>query len=73
MQIGNNDNAIRHLTEAIKSSPEDTLVLYNLALAHANKKDFNIALTIINKCLTVDPNYSEAKSLKQQILIMLKD
>lgn len=73
MQIGNNDNAIRHLTEAIKSSPEDALVLYNLALAHANKKDFNIALTIINKCLTVDPNYSEAKSLKQQILIMLKD
>ncbi len=68
MCIGNYDNAIRHLNEALKSNQEDPVVLYNLALAHSNKKDFNTALTTINKCLTVNPQYPEAKSLKQQIL-----
>lgn len=73
MYIGNSDNAIRHLTEALKSNPEDQLVLYNLALAYSNKKDFNIALTVINKCLTVNPHFLEAKSLKQQIQNYLKN
>jgi len=47
-------------------------VLYNLSLAYSIKKDFKIALEIINKCLTVESNYPEAKILKRQIVSALK-
>ena len=73
LYIGNFDNAIRHLTEAYKSSPEDPIVLYNLSLAYSKKKDFETALTFINQCLIVNPKYPEANNLKQQILNQLKD
>ena len=71
--IGNFDNAIRHLTEAYKSSPEDPIVLYNLSLAYSKKKDFKTAFTLINQCLIVNPKYPEANNLKQQILNQLKN
>jgi len=73
LYIGNIDNAIRHLTEAYKSGPEDPIVLYNLSLAYSKKKDFKTALTLINQCLTANPNYPEANNLKQQILNQLKN
>lgn len=73
LYIGNFDNAIRHLTEAYKSSPEDPMVLYNLSLAYSKKEDFNTALTFINRCLIVNPKYPEANNIKQQILNQLKN
>ena len=72
LYIGNYVNAIRYLTEANKSNLKDPLVLYNLSLAYSKKKDFNSALTFINECLNVNPNYPEANNLKQQLLIQLK-
>ena len=69
---GKYDEAIKYLTKTYKSDPRDPLVLYNLSLAYSKKKDFKTALNIINKCLFVNPNYSEASSLKQQILNRLK-
>ncbi|MGE5861926.1 MAG: GDSL-type esterase/lipase family protein, partial [Ignavibacteria bacterium] len=72
LYIGNFDNAIRHLTEAYKSNPKDTAVLYNLSLAYSKKKDLKTALTFINKCLSVNPNYPEANYLNQHILNQLK-
>ena len=72
LYIGNFDNAIRHLTQAFKSTPKDPLVLYNLSLAYSKKKDFKTALTFINECLLAKPNYPDANSLKQQILNQLK-
>jgi len=73
LYIDNYDNAIRHLTQAFKSTPNDPLVLYNLSLAYSKKKDFKTALTFINECLLAKPNYPEANSLKQQILNQLKN
>ena len=73
LSIGNFDNAIRHLTEAYKASPEDSMVLYNLSVAYSKKQDFNTALTFINQCLIVNPKYPEANNLKQQILNQLKN
>ena len=72
LYIGNFNNAIKYLDEANKSKPNDPLVLYNLALAYSKKKDFDQALILINKCLTVNPNYTEANKLKQQIVNQLK-
>ncbi|MFO7447387.1 MAG: tetratricopeptide repeat protein [Ignavibacteriaceae bacterium] len=73
LYIGNYENAVRHLTAAYKSNPRDPLVLYNLSLAYSKKKDFKTALTIINECLTVNPNHPEANSLKKEILNQLKN
>ena len=72
LYIGNFNNAIKYLDEANKSKPNDPLVLYNLALAYSKKKDFDQALILINKCLIVNPNYTEANKLKQQIVNQLK-
>ncbi len=65
---GKYDDAIKYLTEAYKSTPDDPAVLYNLSLAYSKKKDFKMAFDIINKCLIVNPNYPGANNLKQQIL-----
>jgi lysophospholipase L1-like esterase len=73
LYIGNYDNAIRHLTAAYNSNPNDPLVLYSLSLAYSKKEDFKSALSSINKCLIANQNYPEAKNLKQQILNHLKN
>ena len=73
LYMGNFDNAIIYLTKAYKSSPEDPLVLYSLSSAYSKKKDFKTALSLINKCLMVNPNYPEAGKLKQQILMQSKN
>jgi tetratricopeptide (TPR) repeat protein len=73
LYIGNFDNAIRHLTEAYKSGPEDSVVLYNLSLAYSKKEEFKTALKLINQCLTANPNFAEANNLKKQILNKLKN
>jgi len=73
LYIGNYDNAIKYLTEAYKSEAKDPLVLYSLSLAYSKKKEFNTALTLINKCLTMNPDYLGANNLKRQILDELKN
>ena len=73
LYIGNFDNAIRHLTEAYKTGPEDPIVLYNRSLAYSKKKDCKTALTLINQCITANPNYPQAKNLRQQILNRLNN
>ena len=47
--------------------------LYQLGVCYSKKKDFQEALLIIDKCLALNQNYSEAKELKQQILRELKN
>ncbi len=71
LYIGNFNNAIKFLTEAYKANPKDTLVLYSLSLAYSKKKDFKQALSMINQCLVVNPNYTEANNLKRQIVKQL--
>ena len=69
---GKFNDAIKYLTKAYKSNPQDPLVLYYLSLAYSKKNDFQSALTVINKCLIVKPHYPKASNLKQQILNRLK-
>ena len=69
---GQYDDAIKYLTEAYKSDHNDPLVLYNLALVYSKKKKFELALEIVNRCLTVKPKYPEANILKRQIVSALK-
>ncbi|MGA9293092.1 MAG: tetratricopeptide repeat protein [Ignavibacteriaceae bacterium] len=73
LYVGKFDNAIKYLTEANKLDPKNPTVLYNLSLAYSKKKDFKLALELINKCLVVKPHYDEAVNLKQQILNQLQN
>ena len=40
--------------------------------SYSQKKDFKAALTKINECLSVKPNYPDAYNLKRQIVSALK-
>ena len=62
------DDAIRYLAESKKAKPSDTQIIYGLALAHLKKKEFKSALNEINNYLKLDPNNTEAKTLKNKIL-----
>lgn len=73
LYTGRTNDAIRLLTATYKLNPNDPLVLYNLSLAYSEKKDFKTALTIVNKCLKIKPNYPDANKLKQQIFVQLKN
>jgi lysophospholipase L1-like esterase len=72
LQRGEYDDAIKYLHEAHKSAPKDPSVLYNLSLAYSKKKDYKTALATINECLSANPNYPEANSLRRQIVRALK-
>lgn len=65
---GKYDDAIKYLTDAHKSTPNDPTVLYNLSLAYSRMNDFKRALAIMNECLAANSNYPGAKDLKHQIL-----
>ena len=73
LYVGKFDNAIKYLTEANKSNPLDQFVLYNLSLAYSKKKNLDLALELINKCLVIKPDYPEASNLKQQLLKRTKN
>lgn len=69
---GKYNDAVKQLTEAYNYNPKDPSVSYNLALAYYQTNDFKTALAMIQNCLSVKPNYTEANNLKRQILSALK-
>ncbi|MGB5288529.1 MAG: GDSL-type esterase/lipase family protein [Ignavibacteriaceae bacterium] len=62
------DSAIAYLTSSLNYNSSDSQVLYNLAGAYSIKRDYQTALQMINRCLQIEPNYSMAKSLQQQLI-----
>jgi tetratricopeptide (TPR) repeat protein len=62
------DSAIGYLSTSLNYNASDAHVLYNLAGAYSIKKDYKTALQMINRCLQIEPNYSMAKNLQQQLL-----
>ncbi|NWG29046.1 MAG: hypothetical protein HXY48_11005 [Ignavibacteriaceae bacterium] len=62
------DSAIGYLSKSINYNSSDAQVYYNLAGAYSIKKDYSTALQMINRCLQLEPNYSMAKELQQQLL-----
>ena len=63
----NYTDAIRNLTMCYKSDPDDTLVLYSLAEGYFRIGKFDIAESLIKKCLKINPHYPGADNLKRQI------
>ena len=69
---GDLDVAILYLNKSQQLNSGDAQVLYNLAGAYSKKKEYQLALNIINRCLSVNPNYPQANNLKQQLLQVVK-
>ncbi|MBT8385999.1 MAG: hypothetical protein KJO12_01185, partial [Ignavibacteria bacterium] len=66
------DLAIEYLSTSLKYNASDAKVLYNLSGAYTLKNDYNTALQLINRCLEIEPNYSLAKDLQNQLIKALK-
>jgi tetratricopeptide (TPR) repeat protein len=62
------DRAINYLSTSLNYNASDAHTLYNLAGAYSMKKDYKTALQIVNRCLQLEPDYSMAKELQQQLL-----
>ena len=65
---GDIDEAINYLNKSAQLNSKDAQVLYNLAGAYAQKKNYVLAINSIDRCLSIDPNYPQANYLKQQLL-----
>ena len=61
------DTAINYLEESLRYSNNDPQVLYGLSKAYLFKKEYNEALSTINLCLSVAPNFTQAKILQKQL------
>ncbi|MCB9205975.1 MAG: tetratricopeptide repeat protein [Ignavibacteriales bacterium] len=72
LSMGRIDSAINYLEKSMKFSANDPQVLYNLSGAYVNKKNYRLALEVLEKCLVINPNYTEAKNLKVQLLQAIK-
>ncbi|MFO7446439.1 MAG: GDSL-type esterase/lipase family protein [Ignavibacteriaceae bacterium] len=62
------DEAVALLNKSSRVNPSDPQILYYLAQAYSEKKDFRTALNTINKCLDINSDYPGANNLKQQLL-----
>ncbi len=69
---GNYNDAISNLTECYKSNPKDAMVLFNLAKAYSETKDFNKSINYIKECLKIKPDYPGANEFKMQISDSIK-
>jgi tetratricopeptide (TPR) repeat protein len=61
------DEAIVNLEKSLSLNNTDPQTLFNITGAYAQKKEFEKALNSINKCLQLDPNFSRAKAIQQQL------
>ncbi|MCB0753794.1 MAG: hypothetical protein KDC52_20140, partial [Ignavibacteriae bacterium] len=74
MNLSNNNNtsAIKYLEESKSLFGRDTQVLFNLTGAYMKAKNYNLAYQNIINCLVVDPNYSKAQEVKNQLEQLMK-
>ena len=56
------------LMKSYELNPKDSQVLFNLAGIFTARKDYQLALEFVEKCLELSPNYQNAKILKSQII-----
>ncbi len=68
----NTTKAIRYFEKSIKLNSFDDQVYFNLAGAYSMKKNYQEALSAIDNCLMINPNYKGAKSLQGQLLRALQ-
>lgn len=63
----NIDEAIKYLSASIEYDKTDAQTFYNLAGAYIQKEEFKTAFESIEKCLSINPDFPNAQSLKVQL------
>ncbi len=63
----NYNDAINYLEESLRYNVNDEQVLYNLAGAYSQLKEYNNALEKVKQALLIKPDYEAAISLKSQL------
>jgi len=73
--FGNGDypGAIKHYNESIKRNPEDPKVYSNRAACYTKLAEFGLALSDVDKCLDLDPNFVKAYLRKGAICLIIKE
>ena len=66
-----NKQVKRHALEAVRLAPRDAVVLYQAALLCRNSGDYSQALRIVDRCLQLRPDFSQAWHLKGSALFDL--
>lgn len=69
---GNYTDAINYLEESLEYNSNDEQVLYNLAGAYSQIKEYKKALDIVKKTLLLKPDYEAAINLKSQLEKVVK-
>ena len=64
----NANRAIKYFEKSNKLYSFDSQVYFNLAGAYSINKQYQKALSAIDNCLMIDPNYKGARSLQGQLL-----
>jgi len=70
---GKTDYALKYLKESMEIENRDPQVLYNLSGAYIYIKDFKKALELITLCIEINPEFPEAKELRNQLLAASKN
>jgi len=61
------EEAIRYLNKSLNYNNSDAQVLYNLAGAYSMTRQYNKALEVVNRSLSINPNDPKARALKAQL------
>ena len=69
---GKTKEAIKYFLESIRYDNTDAQVFYNLAGAYTQQEEYSSALESIEKCISLNPEYPNAQSLKKQLSDILK-
>ncbi|HRI45877.1 MAG TPA: GDSL-type esterase/lipase family protein [Ignavibacteriaceae bacterium] len=64
--------AINYLNRSISFNNRDAQVLFNLSGAYVGNQEPKLALTAIERCLQIEPNFPGAKELYNQISAVVK-
>jgi len=66
------DSAIKYLKQSIKFDNTDAQTFFNLSGAYIQKEDIKTALEFLEKCIEINPEFPNARSLKGQLTKILK-
>jgi tetratricopeptide (TPR) repeat protein len=61
------ESAEKYLNESLNYDAKDAQVWYNLAGVYVKRNDYKKALELVNKAISLKPNYSEAVDLQIQL------
>ncbi len=72
LKKGKVDEAIKYFKQSIMIDNSDAQVFYNLAGAHIQKEEYKVAFEFLEKCIKINPEFPNARSLKIQLTEILR-